>query len=174
MFMVNLQNCHIVVVDDSSADRQLIKFAVEGNADLAFHPVAKGPDLFGTIGKLVAEEPQGHLVVFLDLQLMPYRGVDLLKQLRETYPLESLPVICMSSTSDPESWESAYQAGANAFWAKPMDLDQLDREVSRMIRFFNHQLAGETTGLLAAITAKAEQPEKNEEEPLTGLEPATC
>lgn len=137
--MVNLKPCHVIVVDDSSADRQLIKLAVEGSAELVFHPIAKAPDLFNILDQLVEDDPESTVLLFLDLNLMPYRGVDVLRQLRRNFPVEALPVICMSSTSDPESWESAYEAGANAFWAKPMDLDQLDREVERMIRFFSRQ-----------------------------------
>lgn len=62
-------------------------------------------------------------LVFLDLSLPDLTdGFTLLSQLRTQYPL--LPVIILSSQSEPVVINKSYQLGAHSFLAKPQSLDE--------------------------------------------------
>ena len=63
-------------------------------------------------------------VIFLDLNLAPVSGFDVLSEIRGNPTLETIPVIIMSGSSNAEDVRKAYQLRANCFIRKPSDLDQ--------------------------------------------------
>jgi two-component system, chemotaxis family, response regulator Rcp1 len=63
-------------------------------------------------------------VVFLDLNLTPMSGLDLLDHIRSNPRLESIPVIIMSGSQNADDVRKAYKSGANCYILKPSDLDR--------------------------------------------------
>lgn len=70
-----------------------------------------------------AEAPRPD-IIFLDLNLPRMNGVEILLELRKDPALRNLPVVVLSGSNLPENIQEAYDAGADLYLTKPMNLDQ--------------------------------------------------
>ena len=138
---------HVFIVDDNVADRRLMEIALQQLDNVGSISQYSSPDVVNTIEKLHSESIHNHFFVFLDLHLTPFDGAKILRQLRAQFPPTRVPVVTISGQSDESSWAQAYDSGANAFWEKPMDLDQLFEQTKSIIRLFS-QLWGSEQALL--------------------------
>ena len=68
-------------------------------------------------------------LLLLDMQLPDGRGTDLLQTLRADPRWAGLPVIMVSADALDDSMREAMAAGANAYVTKPLDFDQLLRQI---------------------------------------------
>jgi two-component system KDP operon response regulator KdpE len=66
-------------------------------------------------------------VVLLDIRMPDMDGFEVLRRLRE---FSQIPVIAYSAT--PEYLTPALESGANAFLAKPFDMDQLTELINKL------------------------------------------
>ncbi len=64
-------------------------------------------------------------LLLLDLKLPYVLGLDVLKWIRMRPELQMLPVVVLTSSSEPSDLERAYRHGANSFMVKPSDPDEL-------------------------------------------------
>ncbi|RFF27150.1 MULTISPECIES: nitrogen regulation protein NR(I) [unclassified Wenzhouxiangella] len=71
-------------------------------------------------------------LVMADVRLDGESGLDVMQRLRERHP--DLPVIVMTAYSDLDSAVRAFRGGAFEFLAKPFDLDEVGRLVSKALR----------------------------------------
>lgn len=60
-------------------------------------------------------------VVFLDLNMPRMNGLEVLRQIKKDERLNQIPVVMLTSSSDPGDLENCYQSGANAYVVKPID-----------------------------------------------------
>jgi two-component system, chemotaxis family, response regulator Rcp1 len=63
-------------------------------------------------------------LIFLDLNLTPMSGLELLNHIRSHPKLESIPVIIMSGSQNSEDVRKAYKLRANCYITKPNNLEQ--------------------------------------------------
>ncbi|MFW5927327.1 MAG: nitrogen regulation protein NR(I) [Wenzhouxiangella sp.] len=70
-------------------------------------------------------------LVIADIRLEGENGIELMRRLREEQP--DLPVIVMTAYSDLDSAVRAFRGGAFEFVAKPFDLDEIGRLVSKAL-----------------------------------------
>ena len=63
-----------------------------------------------------------HLVL-LDLNLPQKTGHEVLAELQQDPELHGIPVVVLTSSSDPEDITQCYELGANAYLVKPMELE---------------------------------------------------
>lgn len=75
-------------------------------------------------------------IVVLDLDLPGVAGREVLREIRETDRLRSLPVVVLSQHDDREIIEECYRIGANAYLVKPEDYDGLREVVTAAISFW--------------------------------------
>ncbi|NQU37837.1 MAG: response regulator, partial [Actinobacteria bacterium] len=61
-------------------------------------------------------------LVLLDLNLPGMSGQDLLDEIRHDQYLKQLPIVILSTSSQPEDVDSCYKLGANAYVVKPVGL----------------------------------------------------
>ena len=71
----------------------------------------------------VREEPYDVMITCVDLPGMS--GLDLIRGVRVTHDGRQLPIVVVSSLIDHDITWPVYQAGANAWVAKPFDTDVL-------------------------------------------------
>jgi len=113
----------ILVADgDEASARFVASFLLQ--ARLRAYPTARGLDAM----RLVARFRLGLAVVDVDLLDMP--GSDLVRKLRAVEP--SLPIVMTTSDYSPETEVQARQLGIIQYIHKPVDLQRLDRVVSRI------------------------------------------
>ena len=80
----------------------------------------------------VLAREQAHLVI-VDLRLPDGSGLAIVRWIREHPRLRETPVLTITTRASGQSERSAYEAGASAFLAKPVNLESLKAVVSRYI-----------------------------------------
>jgi PleD family two-component response regulator len=73
-------------------------------------------------------------LIVLDLFLEQVNGLELLRTMRSSWGCAHTPVVVISGFGFQEVVQQAVQAGAAAFFVKPVDTEQLVQRVERLIR----------------------------------------
>ncbi len=129
----------MLFVDDDPDDVFLIERALSRRAPDA--PAEFAPGGREAIARLATSVDGGAdlpAVVITDLNMPGVGGFDLLRHIRADAGLRRVPVVVMSSSSNPEDVRTAYECGANAFVVKPVRLDDLGDLLATVARFWVH------------------------------------
>ena len=73
-------------------------------------------------------------VILLDINMPGIDGVEVCRYLRRDPRTEKIPIIAMSSEAQEETVTQVREAGANAFLAKPIDIDTLERTLNGLLK----------------------------------------
>ncbi len=72
--------------------------------------------------------------IILDIQLPDMHGVEFLRVIRESARLKKVPVLFISAKyTEPADRSEAMLAGAGAFFSKPIDIEELWKELRYLI-----------------------------------------
>lgn len=77
-------------------------------------------------------------IVLLDLNLPGTDGRDVLAELKANPALRSIPVVVLTTSTDPRDVERCYHAGANSYIEKPVDLERFMQTIQRFTEFWFH------------------------------------
>ncbi|HRP67392.1 MAG TPA: ATP-binding protein [Thauera sp.] len=124
-----LQGAHLLVVDDSAMNRDLVERALrlEGaTATLA----ADGQQAV----QLLKTRPDGFDAVLMDVQMPVMDGLSATRAIRAELGLHDLPVIAFTAGVRDEQQAAARAAGANDVLPKPMDLEQMAVLLAQWVR----------------------------------------
>jgi DNA-binding response OmpR family regulator len=116
----------VLFVDDEPS---LQKQVTSHFAKLGLEVVALG-DGDAALSALRERRPD---LVCLDLYLPRMSGYEVCEQIRNDPAFDGLAVLMTSSRASIEARAYSYEAGANAYLGKPYSLDQLAREVRRLL-----------------------------------------
>lgn len=73
-------------------------------------------------------------LIILDIQLPDMHGVEFLRVIRESARLKTVPVLFISAKyTEPADRSEAMLAGASAFFSKPIDIEELWKEIKYLI-----------------------------------------
>ena len=126
----------IILVEDNPADAALARITL---ADLApgteLTHCQNGREL---IDLLRAEGADKTAVILLDLNMPLMNGFDTLTELRADDRFANLPVVVFSSSVHYQDVLRCYDLGANAYVAKPMDMDRYDRTMESIVQFWGN------------------------------------
>jgi CheY-like chemotaxis protein len=128
----------ILLVEDSPEDVQIMQRAVrETSLPVELIVVRDGEEAVDYLlrqGKYAPATPgwRNPSLVLLDLNLPRLSGSEVLRRLRASHALRTVPVIVFSTSSDPGDIGEAYAAGANTYIQKPRDFNRF-LEVLRVI-----------------------------------------
>lgn len=75
-------------------------------------------------------------LIFLDLNLPKFSGLEIIEEIRRTKGLEYLPIVVFSSTCNPAEIRRVYQLGGNCFVRKPIELDEFIRALTTCYEFW--------------------------------------
>jgi two-component system response regulator len=83
-------------------------------------------------------KPQNELprLVLLDLKLPKIDGLEVLKEIRGSSELTTLPIVMLTSSSRRSDLEAAYKAGANSYLIKSTDFTRFKRDIEQMGRYW--------------------------------------
>jgi CheY-like chemotaxis protein len=71
-------------------------------------------------------------VILLDLNLPGTDGREVLTEIKRDDQLKQIPVIVLTTSNDARDVDSCYQAGANSYIQKPVDMDGFLRAIERL------------------------------------------
>lgn len=114
----------IVLVEDSPSDAELALHALAqhdlANEVLHLHDGAQALDYLFRRGEFSGRAAGNPAVVLLDLKMPKVDGFEVLRQIKGTLVLSSIPVVVMTSSREDRDVQAAYRLGANAYVVKPM------------------------------------------------------
>jgi len=80
-----------------------------------------------------AERPEGNpAVVLLDLKLPKVNGLEVLREVRATEGLRSIPVVMLTSSHEESDLVKSYELGVNAYVVKPVEFKQFVAAIAEL------------------------------------------
>ena len=116
----------ILAVDDSPSVRQMVKLTLSG----AGYDIVEAGD--GAEGLSKARATTLDMVV-TDLNMPVMNGIGLIRELRKLPAYRGVPILFLTTESDPEMKRQAKEAGATGWITKPFEQDQLVAVVRKVL-----------------------------------------
>jgi CheY-like chemotaxis protein len=121
----------ILLIEDDDDDRSFFLEAVRQiNPALNVSSLSAADE---ALEKLVSGEIKVD-IIFLDLNLPRMKGAEFLEKIKLAGDLKKIPVIVLTTASDPDTMEIIKKFGAKAFITKPGSLDELQRTLGAILR----------------------------------------
>jgi len=116
----------ILAVDDSASMRQMVTFALKS----AGHEVVEAVDGVDALNN--AKKTKVNLVI-TDVNMPNMDGISLIKELRTLPDYKFIPILMLTTESDPEKKQEGKAAGATGWLVKPFDPDQLLATINKVL-----------------------------------------
>jgi two-component system response regulator len=87
---------------------------------------------FTTVDAIRRPRRRGQASSCLDLNLPGTDGRDVLVEIKREQTLADIPVVVLTTSSDRRDVTGCYQAGANSYVQKPVDLDGFMEAIQRL------------------------------------------
>lgn len=75
-------------------------------------------------------------IILLDLNLPGTDGREVLRELKKDESLRKIPVVVLTTSSDPRDIESCYNDGANSYIQKPVNLEGFIKAVQKLKEYW--------------------------------------
>ena len=131
----------VLFVEDNDDDLELAKLALSGldtPVDMAFaRNGLEALDFLFARGTFEgrANEPLPRLVI-LDLNLPLLDGREVLKAIRENPATRALPVVVMTTSTEPPDLDSIARLHANSYVQKPIGFDRFQEVMTQIVRYW--------------------------------------
>ncbi len=121
--------CSIFIADDDNDDLLFFKDAL-GKIDdsIKLETVSDGVSLLSLLSHLKPD------LLFLDLDMPGKNGLECLLEIRSNPNLINLPIVVFSSTTRPANIETAYEMGADLFFIKPPNYNDLISSIRAILQ----------------------------------------
>jgi len=118
----------ILLVEDDKRDLELTLVALErsqlANDVVVVRDGAQALQYLNRQGEH-ADRPEGNpAVILLDLKLPKVNGLEVLRSVRSTEGLRSIPVVMLTSSHEESDLVKSYELGVNAYVVKPVEFKQ--------------------------------------------------
>ncbi|WP_407293863.1 response regulator [Stutzerimonas zhaodongensis] len=115
----------ILLVEDNPHDLELTLVALErsqlANDVIVMRDGAEALDYLLRRGDYTNRADGNPAVLLLDLKLPKVDGLEVLKTIRDTADLRSIPVVMLTSSREEPDLVRAYELGVNAYVVKPVE-----------------------------------------------------
>ncbi|MFP5391368.1 MAG: response regulator [Gammaproteobacteria bacterium] len=124
----------ILLVEDNPNDLELTLIALEksqlANEVIIARDGAEALDYLHRRGQF-SDRPVGNpAVVLLDLKLPKVDGLEVLRDIRGSAALRSMPVVMLTSSKEEQDLLRSYELGVNAYVVKPVDFAEFVRAIA--------------------------------------------
>ncbi|GAA0917614.1 response regulator [Virgisporangium aurantiacum] len=133
----------VLVVEDDPGDVALVESAFAEHSIISdLHHVADGVDALAFLRHegVFADVPRPDLIL-LDLNMPRVDGRQVLTIIKNDEALRSIPTIVFTTSASDSDVLSSYDAQANAYVTKPINLDDYERVVIEIRNFFGHTVS---------------------------------
>ena len=117
----------ILIVDDDARLREFVRV----NLEMDGYTVREAANASEGLAALEEEPPD---LILLDVMMPEVDGWEMLRRVRERHGVDSIPVIMFSGKVDEQTAETASERGAQAFFGKPFDPQQLIQSTKQLLR----------------------------------------
>ncbi|MGG7665477.1 response regulator [Dyadobacter sp. BHUBP1] len=120
----------IYLVDDDQDDRFFIREAIQDSGmNVRITEVENGFDLLTLMKEVIDPESS---VIIIDMNMPKMNGLETVAAIRTDNRLAAMPIVMLSTSSNPALIQTAYLSGVTSFVTKPSTSDefaQLAREI---------------------------------------------
>ncbi|WP_306147133.1 MULTISPECIES: response regulator [unclassified Roseibium] len=131
-----MQRMNVLIVDDDEDDVFLMCSAIDSRVGNYPFPISRKVAHDGIAGIEIAKSLVGTDaapdLMLLDLNMPRLDGLGVLSKVRETPELRHLPIVVITTASDPDTHERATALGANAVVTKPRSAAAFDRIIDEV------------------------------------------
>jgi CheY-like chemotaxis protein len=124
----------ILLVEDNPHDLELTLIALSksqlANEVVIVRDGAEALDYLNRRGEFKDRAVGNPAVILLDLKLPKVDGLEVLKEIRETETLKSIPVCMLTSSKEEQDVIRSYELGVNAYVVKPVDFAEFVRAIA--------------------------------------------
>jgi CheY-like chemotaxis protein len=125
---------HVLIVDDDAGDVLLVDEALtDRQINHQLHTAADGAQALEILRDPARSRPD---LILLDLNMPRMGGRELLAEIKADPALRSIPVVVLSTSIIEEDITTSYELRANAYVAKPVDLDAFMDTVRQIDDFY--------------------------------------
>jgi CheY-like chemotaxis protein len=114
----------IVIVDDDSDDREIIRDAFESSVQEQEYVFMENGDRLIEYLQTADEQNKPSLIM-LDLNMPGKDGRETLKELKSSQRFQEIPTIVFTTSSSHRDKQNVYELGANCFITKPDTFNKL-------------------------------------------------
>jgi two-component system, chemotaxis family, response regulator Rcp1 len=128
----------VLLVEDSPGDVRLTREALkDAKVHISLHVAADGIEAMAFLERLGthADAPRPDLIL-LDLNLPRKDGREVLKEIKESPALRSIPVVILTTSSSEADVLQSYELHANCYISKPVDLNGFLKVVQSIDNFW--------------------------------------
>ncbi|HEV2610802.1 MAG TPA: response regulator [Noviherbaspirillum sp.] len=124
----------ILLVEDNPNDLELTLIALEksqlANEVVVVRDGAEALDYLSMQGVWAKRQEGNPAVLLLDLKLPKVDGLEVLRHIRSTPSLKSLPVVMLTSSKEEQDLLRSYELGVNAYVVKPVDFQEFVKAIA--------------------------------------------
>ncbi len=117
----------VMTVDDSASLRQMVGVVLRGGG----YQVVEAVDGMDALSKLKGQDLQ---LILTDINMPNMDGLEFTRRIRAMPDYRFVPVVLLTSESNPEKKQLGKAAGATAWIVKPFNPDQLLAVVKKVVR----------------------------------------
>lgn len=133
----------VVSVEDNPGDARLIEEGIEAvDAVVDLRVFTGGKAAMQALPGDGGISPESVNLVLLDINIPGLSGIELLQHLRGDAQYDDVPIVALSSSTNPEDVRRVYEAAGNAYLTKPSDPDEFIQTVADAVRFWMPTPAG--------------------------------
>ena len=126
----------ILLVEDNPRDLELTLLALErsqlANEVIVLRDGAEALDYLLRRNTYAERDDGNPAVLLLDLKLPKVDGLEVLKQVRDTAELRSIPTVMLTSSREEPDLLRAYELGVNAYVVKPVEFKEFVAAISAL------------------------------------------
>lgn len=133
-----MKPAHILLVEDNEGDIVLTQEAFDESkfkTDLSV--VKNGQEaldfLFKRGNYKNSKKPD---LILLDINIPVFNGHEVLQQIKEDPILKKIPVIILTTSSNPKDVDSAYEHHCNSYVRKPLHMDEFLKAILKIEEFW--------------------------------------
>lgn len=116
-------NTKILIVEDDPITQLAFTDSITSNADCFFVKTSSRAQAFISL-----EKPD---LIFLDLGLPDGDGLDIIQKLSAHSEMAEIPVVVVTSSTNPEQHQNALEMGARAVITKPFEAEEIRAAIAQ-------------------------------------------
>ncbi|WP_447603159.1 chemotaxis response regulator CheY [Nitrospira sp. Nam80] len=128
MFMPADFNMKVLVVDDMSTMRRIVKNILKQLGFTNLEEAENGQDALGKLKK----ENYGFVVSDWNMPVM--MGIDMLRAIRADEQLKHIPVLMVTAEAQKENLMEAIQAGVSNYIVKPFTAETMQEKINKIFK----------------------------------------
>lgn len=126
--------CSIIFIDDNPQDASLVKYAFSQlDTTIQFSHYLDGPSFLAELDNIYSPNVA---CILVDINMPHMLGYEVVANLRLHPEFKHTPVVMFTSTNSNDEKIQAYQAGANGYVSKPLEIDDIVKAMQGIVDFW--------------------------------------